>query len=294
MRLLAYGNPVFLGVDRSTSRCVQRRGFSAQLAARRRNGGTSAGEAQPELAVVPEGGRNRQGLAAPFVQPGNGFSFIHGKHQRLFGYRFRQDFQRHLRQQAERPEAAGKQARHIVTGDVFHHLATKIEHLPGTVDQLDAEDKIPHGTGLLPPWPSQTGGDAAAHRSASGANTRASGAHIRTSGASTCTSRASTCAGKLRRLESQHLAFFGQHGLQLGQRRAALCRDVEFSRLIGNDAAVAGHIKHLASQHAAVEILAASATDAQLRLAGMRRLDGADEIVEPHQKRSSSGNLVSP
>ena len=271
---------MFLGVDRSTSRCFQRHRFPAQFAARRRNGGAGTGQAQPELAVVPEGSRNRQGLAAPFVKPGNGFDFAHGKNQRLFGQRFRQDFQRHLRQQAERPEAAGEQARDIVTGDVFHDLSAKIKHLPRTVDQLYAEDKIPHRPGLLPSRPGQTRSDAAADRSARGANTRASGAN--------------TSAGKLRRLESQHLAFFGQHRLQLSQRSATFCRDVEFSRLISNDAAVAGDIKHLASQHAAVEILAAGTANAQLCLAGVRRLDGAHEIVEPHQKRSSSGNLVSP
>ncbi len=188
---------------------------------------------------MPERGRNRQGLAAPLIEPGNAIAFADVENQGLFGDRLRQDLQRHFGQHAERAEAAGHQPRNIVAGDVLHDLAAEIEHLASAVDQLDAQHEVTHRPRLLPARPGKPGGDAAANRR----------------------------TGKTRRLEGQHLAFFGQRRLDLGERRAAFGGDVKLGRLVGNDAVVARHIKQFTGQHAAVEILAAGAADAQRRVA---------------------------
>ena len=210
------------------------RGIPTQLACCRLNRRPRAGKAQPELAVVPKGSGNRQRLAAPFVESANGLGRIALENQRRFGHRFGQHLERDFGDDAERAETASDEARHVVAGDVFHDLAAEIEQLAGPIDQFHTEHEVAHRTGLLPARAGEAGSDTAADRRRT----------------------------EMRRLEGQHLAFFGQRGLDLGERRSTFGRDVKLGRLVGDDAPMGRDVEHLTGQHATVEILAAGAADA--------------------------------
>ena len=76
-------------------------------------------------------------------------------------------------------------------------------------------------------------------------------------------------------LEGQALAFFGQHGLQLGQGRARARRDDQLAGLIAHDAGECTGIEHLAAQRKAMKVLGAPTPDAQ---GGLRGGGGADTV----------------
>ncbi len=121
-----------------------------------------------------------------------------GENQRALGDRPGQHLERHLGQHAERPQAAGHQARYVVASDVLHHLAAEIEHLSGAINQLHAEHEVAHAARLLTARPGQASRDTTADRSTSGASTR---------------------PGRMRRLAGQHLPLLGQRGFHFGERR---------------------------------------------------------------------------
>ena len=86
--------------------------------------------------------------------------------------------------------------------------------------------------------------------------------------------------------------------LDFGERRAASGGDVKLGRFVGDDTLVTRNVEHFPGQHAAVEILAAGAANAQRRTFVVRDTEGGNDVVERtrrrHQKRSSSGNFTSP
>ena len=61
--------------------------------------------------------------------------------------RARQHLERDFGDQAERAERAGEQARHVVAGDVLHHLAAEAERAAAAVEQLHAEHEVAHRAG---------------------------------------------------------------------------------------------------------------------------------------------------
>ena len=205
-------------------------------------------------------------MAAPLVKPAYRLSGIAVKNQRLLGNRPGQHLERNLGDYPQRTKAAGDQARNVVARHVLHNLAAKVQHLTGAIDQLHPQHEVTHRSRLLAAWAGQTRGNAAAHRSTT----------------------------EMWRFKSQHLTFFRQHCLDFCKRRAALGGDVELSRFVGNNAAITGNIEDFPGQHAAVEILAAGTADTQRRSIIVCCLDGGNNVVKLHQKRSSSGNLTSP
>ena len=257
MRLLAYRRPETAAV---------RRLGAAQLARRRIDRSPCTGQAQPELPVVPERSGYRQWLPTPEIQAGNRFIGIHREHQRPLRRRTWQYFQGDLGQYAQGTQAAGQQARNVIAGNVLHDLAAEIEHLPGAVDQPDPEHEIAHGPRLRPTRTGQASRYAAAN----------------------------ACSRKAWRLERQQLPLLRQSRFNLGQRRAAAGRDIEFGRFVSHNAAVSADIEEFPGQHPAIEILAAGAANTQGGLAVVRRPDCLNDLVECHQKRSSSGNLSWP
>src|SRR6185436_17650576 len=80
--------------------------------------------------------------------------------------RRRRELERNLGNQAERAERARDQPRHVVAGDVLHHLAAEAERLAAAVDQLYAQHEVAQRAGTRTPRPGEPGGDAAAERRA--------------------------------------------------------------------------------------------------------------------------------
>jgi hypothetical protein len=187
--------------------------FPAQLAARRLDGGPRAGQAQPELAVVPERGRNRQRLAAPLVEPGNRLAFVHAqkpasvrrpasaapsaspRRARRASPGCRRAGARH--RSRRRSSSPGRQNQHLPVPSTSFTPSTKSRTAPACCRRGPARPAATQPPTVAPAPPE----NAAARRPAS--------------------------------------ALFGQRRLDLGQRRAAAGGDVELGRLVGDDAAIA-------------------------------------------------------
>jgi hypothetical protein len=125
---------------------------------------TGAPAARPSC---QHGGRNRQRLAAPFVEPA--IASVLGPARSAawpFGDRLRQHLERHLGEHAERahrcrPAGARRRSRRRSSSP-----GRRNQHLAGAVEQLHAEHEVAHRPGCCRARPGQAGGDAAAHRRA--------------------------------------------------------------------------------------------------------------------------------
>ena len=65
-----------------------------------------------------------------------------------------------------------------------------------------------------------------------------------------------------RRLERQHLAVFGQHGVDRPDRRARACGDHQFGGVVAQHPAMGSDVQPLAYDLSAVEPLGVAADDA--------------------------------
>jgi hypothetical protein len=84
----------------------------------------------------------------------------------------------------------------------------------------------------------------------------------------------------MRWLKRQALAFFGQGGFQLGQRRAAPGRDHQLAGLVAHDALVSPGVQHLAREALAPKIFAATTAQAQSAAIRSGLAHGVDEGIE--------------
>ena len=91
----------------------------------------------------------------------------------------------------------------------------------------------------------------------------------------------------VRRLEGEHLAVRGKLGFELGKRRSRPCRDDELAGRIRHDAGDGAQVERLADERPAIEVLRASATQAQRPALGDGRanalLDGGDGGVDQRE-----------
>ena len=144
-----------------------------------RTAAADAGKPHAELAVVPRTGAERQRLPGPAV------------HQLERARLRRLEHAASSRAPARGatlsetsaispsvPSEPAMQARHVVTGDVLHHLAAEAEHLPAAVDQLYAEHEVAQRARACPPWARQAGGHAAADGRAGAEMRRFEGQHL--------------------------------------------------------------------------------------------------------------------
>src|SRR5512139_2357744 len=99
MALFAQLGPPTLGIVNNAA---------TQPRLRRIDGGTGAREAQPQDAVAPGAGGDRQRLATPGVELADRLFLVDLETQRTFGHRARQDLQRNVDQDAERAERTGE------------------------------------------------------------------------------------------------------------------------------------------------------------------------------------------
>jgi hypothetical protein len=120
------------------------RALAAQPRTGRLHRRLGARQAQVQHAVLPQRGRHRQRLAAPFVDAAQRVGLVELEAQRGLGHRARQHLERHLEHDAERAQAARDQAGDVVAGDVLHDLAAEAQHLAAAVEQLDAEHEVAH------------------------------------------------------------------------------------------------------------------------------------------------------
>ena len=231
--LVTAGLPVRLGGG-------QVQPLAAHLAAGGLHCGHGAAQAHIECGhttvVHPAAGVQRQGLAAPAVQVGQGLGLRQLEAQRGLGRGHGQHLEADFGDAAKRAPGARQQARHVVAGHVLHHLAAEAQCKPLPIEHGGAQHEVTHGPHLGP----RRAAEAGRHHAAHGATWRQPG-----------------------RLERQALALRSQGGLQLRQRRAAAGGDHQFTGLIGGNAAVASGVQRLALQLLAVKILGASAQDTQ-------------------------------
>ncbi len=84
----------------------------------------------------------------------------------------------------------------------------------------------------------------------------------------------------MRRLEGEHLAAFAHRRLDFREPRAATRGDHQLRGLVGDDAAVAAGIEHLAFERLAVKILGAAAAQAQRAPGAARRAYRLGQLLE--------------
>ena len=202
---------------------------------------------------MPGGSRNRQRSPPPLIEPLQCRRLVDGEAQAAFGDRLRQDLQRHLEDHPEGAETAGKQARHVVAGDILHHLTAEGENLAPPVEQADAEDEVAHGAHCLPPWSRQTTRQHAADR---------------------------RLRAEMRRLARQPLSFRGQRRRQIGETGTGTRSDDEFGWLVSDDPPVLANGEGLAGLDTAVERLAAAAAYRKLATARTSLADSAKPAVD--------------
>ena len=101
-------------------------------------------QAQHQRAVPPGAGVERQRLAGPGVELRDRRCLRHLEAQRGRRPRHRQHLQRDLADHAQRAQRAREQARHVVAGDVLHHLAAEAQQLAAPVEQRRAEHVVAH------------------------------------------------------------------------------------------------------------------------------------------------------
>ena len=218
--------------------------FAQQLRATGPHGGLGTAQAQVQLAFavfcLPAAGVERQRLAAPALQAIKRLRLRQLEAQRGVGGRHGQHLERHLGDQTERAECAHHQARDVVAGHVFHHLATKLQPLALAIDEVHAQHIVAQAA------------HAGARRSAQPAGDHAADAGI-----------GAARPGQARRLKGQVLALRRQRGLDLGQWRTGSGSKHQLARFVTQDAAQRRRRQHLAVQPLAVKILAAQAPDTQ-------------------------------
>ncbi|MNQ72764.1 hypothetical protein D3C85_874760 [compost metagenome] len=159
---------------------------------------------------------------------------------------FWQHFEGNFGDQPEAAVTAGHQARQVVAGDVFHHLATEAQQLALPCDDPRAEHEIAHRTGPRAPWPGQPAGDHAADGGA---------------------------VAEGRWLAGQHLLRGVQYLRQLRQRCAATGGDHQFSRVVTDDAPVRAGVENFPGRGAAEKGFAVGTLDAQRRGVFQRLID---------------------
>jgi len=249
---------VALLADPDPERLVER--SAANPGRRRAHTGGRARKPHGELALVPRRGADRKRLAGPAVHELERARLRRVEAHGALRLRLRRELERHLGNQAERAERAGNEARHVVAGDVLHHLAAEAERLAAAVDQLYAEHEIAQRAGAGAPRAGQAGRDAAADRGP---------------------------GAEVGRLEGETLAVRLEPFFQFRKRSAAASRHHQLGRLIRDDAAIAASIEDLAAQRIAVEVLGAAAAQAQRPMARGGLADAVGKRLD--QKRGSSG-----
>ncbi len=205
-----------LVTQRVPVRCGIVHGDTAQRSGGRayRAVGTAQAQAQP-LAVVTRG-RQRQRAAGDAVHRRDRLRGIARTRDGDLARRQRQHLERDIEQHAQRAERAAHQSRHVVAGDVLHHLAAESEQLAASVDAAHAEHEVARRTGIGTPRAGHRAGDSAAERRRRRAP---------------------------RRLEAEHLPAGGQQRLDLGERRAGARGQHQFGGFPRDDAAVRGDVQ---------------------------------------------------
>ena len=173
-----------------------------------------------------------------------------GKAQRGFGHRMGQHLEADFGDQPQRAPTACHQPRYVISGHVFHDLAAIAQHLALAVDHLQPQHKVAHG----PHIGAGGAGQARSHHAAHGA-----------------------VRAKVRWLERQALALGGQRGFQLGQRCACQHGDDQLAGFVADDASERAGVQQLALQLQAIEVLAATAANAQR---GLVMGGGANALAE--------------
>ncbi|MNP17733.1 hypothetical protein D3C76_1101740 [compost metagenome] len=142
---------------------------------------------------------------------------------------FGQDLQGDFGDHPQATETAGQQAREIVAGDVFHHLAAETQQRAVATDQACAQDKVAYRTGPWATRPRQPGGDHAADRGV---------------------------VAKCWRFAGQPLPGGVEGGKQFPQRGAGPGRDDQFGGVVVDDATMHAGVQHFAGHFAPQEGLA--------------------------------------
>ena len=225
-------------------------GFAAEFCRSRMYGGRCAGEAHVKAAVDMAGRGDRQRFAGPFVHQGQCFGLGLFAAQGGFGGWQGQGLQRHFKDHAECAQRSGDQSRHVVTGNVFHHLPAETEIRAAAVEDTHAEHEVACRTGVRAPRSRQSGGNATAER---------------------------CVAAEMRRLETEHLSLFAHCRFDFSERCAGARGNHQFRRFVFDNAAVSGDVERLAGGGVAVKHFAAAAADVQ-RPFGIRC--GADDVRE--------------
>src|SRR5262249_53089527 len=151
----------------------------------------------------------------------------------------RQDLERRLGDEAQRPERARGEAREVVAGDVLHHLAAENQRAAAAVHQLHAENEVAQRPGRRAARPREAGGDAAAKR---------------------------RLRPEVRRLEWQALMMTCEFVFDILEKRPATRGHDELGGLVVRDSGVGARVEELAARSVAVEVLAAAAAQSQRRL----------------------------
>ena len=207
-----------------------------------------------------------QGLTGPAVEAVDGLPRRQVEGQGQLRGRARQHLEADLQQDAQGTLGPDHEARQVVAGDVFHHLAPKAQHLAAAIDDPDPQDEIPGGAGIGPGGAREAAGNGPAQGSARVSARAASGSG---SGSSV----------KMGGLEGQPLTALGQGGLDLGQGRAGPGGDHQFGRLVAEDAAMAGDRQRLPRHGSPQPGLAGAALDTQRPARVMGRRDLARQIL---------------
>src|SRR5918912_4311538 len=114
---------------------------AADLCRRSANRRVGAREPHIELAVMPDGSRNRERLSGPAVHCLESALFWHLELECDFGRGLREDLDRRLGDESERSQRAGGKPRNVVAGYVLHHATAKLERTAAAIDELYAEHK---------------------------------------------------------------------------------------------------------------------------------------------------------
>ena len=154
----------------------------------------------------------------------------------------RQHFERYFGNQPQSAQRSGQQARHIITGHVFHHPPAEIQALAAAIQQLRTQHKILYRPRLRAARPGQTGRHTAAHGG---------------------------MGAEKRRLKRQHLPAFVQGCGNIGQARAAAGGEHQLGGVIIHNTGVITGVQHgIEGRLFAVKILAAAAAYAQMQAVG--------------------------
>ena len=225
-RLLAERGPERVAVERLAA---ERAGRSLDSAR-----GAREPDAQPLSVVTRAGDGHRR--RRPGVAPLDRLRRGHVEREGARDGRKREHLQRDVEQHPEGPAGPGHQARHVVAGDVLHHLAAEAQHLALAVQHPGAEHEVACRARVGACRTGESGGDGAAD-------------------GRLCAERG--------RLEREHLTPFVERGRHLRERRPAAGGEHELGGLVGDDAPVAGDVEMLRLGDASQELLGSAAGDGE-------------------------------